>query len=68
MNSGKKILISCRAFSCKTPETAPAVEHGLRERLTVLLLIQGRSNEFRLFSTDFDYDFFSVCVCVVGLL
>ena len=64
MNSVKIILISRRAFSRKTPETASAAEHGLRERLMVLLLIQGRSNEFRLFSIDFDYDFFSVCVCV----
>ena len=43
---GKKILISRRASSRKTPETASAAEHGLRKRLTVLLLIQGRSNNF----------------------
>ena len=46
MNSGKKILISRRASSSKTSETASAAEHGLRKRLTVLLLIQGRSNNF----------------------
>ena len=44
--NGNKILISRRASSRKTPETASAAEHGLRKRLTVLLLIQGRSNNF----------------------
>ena len=59
MNGGKEIFISRRASSRKTPETASAAEHGLRKRLTVLLLIQGRSNNFlNFFSIDFDYDFF----------
>ena len=46
MNSDNKILLSRRASSSKTPETASAAKHGLRKRLTVLLLIQGRSNNF----------------------
>ena len=45
-NSGKKIFISRQASSRKTPETASAAEHGLRKRLTVLPLIQGRSDNF----------------------
>ena len=42
MNSDKKSL---RASSHKTPEAAYAAEHGLRQRLSVLL-IEGRSNNF----------------------
>ena len=41
----RKILISRRASSRKTPEKASAAEHGLGKRLTVLL-IQDRSNNF----------------------
>ena len=37
MNSGKKILISRRVSSRKTPETASAAKHGLRKHLTVFL-------------------------------
>ena len=66
MNSDKKILISRRPSSGKTPETASAAEHGLRKRLPVLILIQGRNNNFLFFSIDFDYDFFSLAA--VGLL
>ena len=41
VNNGQKLLISRRASSRKTPETASAAENGLHKRLTVLLLIQG---------------------------
>ena len=67
-NSGNKILISRRASFRKTPETASAAEHGLRKHLTVLLLIQSRSNNLFFFSIDFDYDFFSLSLSLEGLL
>ena len=68
MNSGKKILISRRVSSCKTPETASAAEHGLHKHLTVLLPILFRAALAISFlpHVDFDYDFLSLAV--VGLL
>ena len=64
MNSGKKILISRRVSFLETPETASAAEHGLRKRLTVLLLIQSRSSNFLSSPCGF-LSFFSLAV--VGL-
>ena len=67
MNSGKKILISRRVSSRKTPETASAAKHGLRKHLTVLLPILFRAALAISFlpHVDFDYDFLSLAV--VGL-
>ena len=61
MNSEKKILISHQAYSRKTPKMASAVEHSLRKRLKVFLLIQVRSNNF-VSSPQTSIMIFSLCV------
>ena len=64
----RKFSYLAEPLLAKTPETASAAEHRLRKHLTVLLLIQGRSNNFFSSPETSIMIFFSLAVVVLLLV